>query len=84
MTLLKDEEFDINKLHFFCESSWWDCHVCELPDELTEIFESNDVLLDFIEYDGKIYCNSNVSFAPGYKYEGDCVLMTPDLHATEL
>jgi hypothetical protein len=79
-----DEEFDINKLHFFCESSWWDCHVCELSDELTEIFESNDVLLDFVEYDGKIYCNSNVSFAPGYKNPGEIVLMTPDMHATEL
>lgn len=79
-----DEEFDINKLHFFCESCWWDCHVCDLSDELTEIFESSDVLLDFVEYDGKIYCYSNVSFLPGYKYEGDCVLMTPDMHATEL
>lgn len=86
INLEDDEEFDINKLHFLYEPWWWDCYVCETAPTLPDILEYHDVLLDFVEYNGKIY-RYDPDYAPyGQSYE--CheprILMHPDMSAAEL
>ncbi|GEM_PF-5686198 len=64
----KDEPFDINKLHFFAEDEWWDQEdFVSCIDELAEDFSSQNVLLMFVEYDGRIYRRQDTEFAPGWK-----------------
>ena len=53
-----DEEFDINKLHIFGESDWWD----DLRNYksllgIGDMLPMHDTILDFVEYNGKIYCH---------------------------
>lgn len=79
-----DEEFDINKLHFFSVPYWWDCHIYKLSKELCDLFETTDVLLDFIEYNGKIYNIFDIPSVLWYNYKGKCVLMNPKMEAVEL
>lgn len=71
-----DEEFDINKLHFFDDPWWYDCEISEAADRIEELFGEHSVLLDFVEYDGKIYCCDDANYMPGYKDCGDNVYVT--------
>ena len=54
-----DEEFDINKLHIFGECDWWDeprDHYESLLG-IADILPLHSAILDFVEYNGKIYCH---------------------------
>ena len=71
LELEDDEEFDINKLHFFDSEDWWeDCSVCD--DQMINYLEEHTVLVDFIEYDGRIITRSDsANIYKGYYNELD-------------
>jgi hypothetical protein len=64
-----DEEFDINKLHIFGECDWWDeprDHYESLLG-IADILPLHSAILDFVEYNGKIYCHDGQG-ARGWGY----------------
>lgn len=60
----QNEQFDINKLHFLGDSSWFDpplpfrVH----PDIGYNLDRCSDTLLELLEYDGKIYCRGEANW----------------------
>ena len=78
------EQFDINKLHFIWDGDWWDTYIAEECDGFSETFEGHDIMLDCVEYDGRIYHRTVWEFVPGLKYYGGTVLVHPDLQVAEL
>lgn len=61
------EEFDMGKLHFLNCGEWWDRE--EFPCECQEAFQCQDVLLEYVEYDGRFIERQepDLSFTP-WKY----------------
>jgi hypothetical protein len=59
--LPEGEEFDIGKLHFFNCGEWWvdisdrQFLGSNLDSSLRNAFEGKDVLLDYVEYDGRFF-----------------------------
>ena len=76
--LEEDEEFDINKLHFICEGDWWDDDFVDI-EGLSYIFESSDLMLDFIIYDGKFIPRYGDASWCGIRAFGNTVLMNHDM-----
>ena len=82
-----DEEFDINKLHFFGESDWSD----DLRNYksllgISDMLPLHDTILDFVEYNGKIYCHDGQG-ARGWGYvdrSEQWALMNTDMSDVEL
>ena len=82
-----DEEFDINKLHIFGESDWWD----DLRNYksllgIGDMLPMHDTILDFVEYNGKIYCHDG-NGARGWGYvdrSEQWALMNTDMSDVEL
>lgn len=82
-----DEEFDINKLHIFGKSEWWDDlrHYKSLLG-IAEMLPLHDAILDFVEYNGKIYCHDGQG-ARGWGYvdrSEQWALMNTDMSDVEL
>lgn len=65
-----DEEFDINKLHILGECDWWDDpRLYESLLGIAYILPLHSAILDFVEYNGKIYCHDgNRARARGWGY----------------
>ena len=82
-----DEEFDINKLHIFGESDWWDdLRNYKSLHGIADMLPLHDAILDFVEYNGKIYCHDGQG-ARGWGYvdrSEQWALMNTDMSDVEL
>ena len=83
-----DEEFDINKLHILGECAWWDQPRDRYESLLgiADMLPLHDAILDFVEYNGKIYCHDGQG-ARGWGYvdrSDQWALMNTDMSDVEL
>jgi hypothetical protein len=81
LELEDDEQFDINKLVFFCEEEWWDGW--DLDSDIPRIFNNQDILLNHIVYNSKLYNAIGFDFKLGYKDEGETVIVYPNMEPVE-
>ena len=61
------EEFDPGKLHFLKQEDWWE----ETPlneGAFWQAFEGRDVLLDYVEYDGRFHKRTDDLFGLSLDY----------------
>ena len=76
----EDEEFDLKKLHFIEGGD-----IEDFPEGFDVFLSTWFKILDDVEYDGRIYCEKEVFFAPGWRdyyggrfYNADLTEFEPD------
>lgn len=76
----ENEPFDIEKLHFFRESDWWDDNGKRaLAESGYLLADCSDASLELLEYDGQIYCRQESDVDPFWSGNRETILVKANL-----